>query len=204
MKIRYKIVNLKNATARRASMERQLKDAGLLDQTDFFAAVEGESLKHQRADEIRQTTKLNRYFYRTGMSWNEVGCFLSHRTLWQELVNDEAHDFYVILEDDVTIHPDLERITEAALQAGSYDFVRLHSSQTRPSQGSPFHSLQNGFNLCLDFGPHPELHHLPRALWRTKWIFYSWFFGTAGYMISKEGARRFFGTKRHKNSPPCG
>ena len=201
-RVRYKVINLAAETARRESMERQLQAAGLGDKTDFFAAVEGESLKHQRADEIRQATKLNRYLYRTGMSWNEVGCFLSHRTLWQELVNDEACDFYVILEDDVTLHPDLEQITKAALQAGNYDLVRLHIFQTRSTQGAKVSNLDNNFGLYADFGFSLTLSSSLVALLRTRRIFYGWFFAAAGYVISKQGAKQLLAQNGDKIRRP--
>ena len=35
------------------------------------------------------------------MKQNEVGCSLSHRLLYEQLVNDEDNEYYVILEDDV-------------------------------------------------------------------------------------------------------
>ena len=191
MHYKVKIINLSRANTRRESMERQLQNAGLMSKNNFFVAIEGKSLQHNHADEIRQATKLNRYLYRTGMSWNEVGCFLSHRTLWQELVNDEAHDFYVILEDDVTIHPDLARIVQAILGTKDINFVRLHTTQNQPTQGTLLTELDNGFGLFVDFGFRPHLVPTLLALFRTKRIFYRWFFGGAGYVISKEGARRF-------------
>ena len=201
-RVRYKVINLAAETARRESMEWQLRDAGLGDKTDFFEAIEGESLKRDSADAVRQATKLNRYFYRTGMSWNEVGCFLSHRTLWQELANDEAHDFYVILEDDVTLHPDLARIVGSLIEAGNFALVRLNIQQLQATRGAKVANLENNFGLYVDFGFCPTFMHSLSALLRTRKIFYRWFFAAAGYVISKQGAKQLLAQNGDKIRRP--
>ncbi len=190
---RYKVINLMLETVRREAMVRQLQNAGLADKTDFFPALEGAVLRADpvRAAEIRQATKANRYYYRTGISWNEAGCFLSHRALWHELSQDSKHDHYVILEDDIFLDSTLEPIVESLAKTTEPkpDLVRLHAIRPRAERLTPLGDLTAQHKLCLSFGP---AHRNPIGHWLV---------GTAGYFISKQGAEKLHATTNEINAP---
>ena len=161
-------------------MESLLDKAGLKEQTDFFSAIDGQELrKSTEAETIRTQAKPAPRFVAPPLTWNEVGCFLSHRSLWQELADDQAHDFYVILEDDVFFGTDLREIILHLTQATTPDpnLVRLHAIRPRPEHLTPLCALTAQTKLCLSFGP---AHKDPIGHWLV---------GTGGYFLSKQGAK---------------
>jgi GR25 family glycosyltransferase involved in LPS biosynthesis/tetratricopeptide (TPR) repeat protein len=93
-----KIVNLKRREDRRKEMDKVLEGID----HDFFEAVDGKLL-----DETEFIYKL---FRNNDFGWRRafIGCALSHYKLWQQLVNDSIHDYYIILEDDITVTPALK------------------------------------------------------------------------------------------------
>jgi len=90
------VINLKRRTDRRDAMVKQFADNNITDY-DFFEAVDGKELKPTQ--EIKKMFEGNDFNYMRGV----IGCAMSHYNLWTQLVNDNANDFYLIMEDDITI-----------------------------------------------------------------------------------------------------
>lgn len=120
-----RVISLKRATDRRAEIERQFSSQDV-DWT-FFDAVEGIPAD---TDAVYERELRRRLKDGVDLSRGEIGCFMSHRTLWQECAAGNRP--MLILEDDVRFECDLKKVLDLALQhSGSYDLLRLHGSIPR-------------------------------------------------------------------------
>ena len=94
-KLRIKCINLVRRNDRKKRVEQSLMNVGLKDQCDFFEAVDGQLL--QPTDELKKLFAGNDFHSLKGV----IGCALSHKTLWEQLLVDPVYDKYLILEDDI-------------------------------------------------------------------------------------------------------
>lgn len=90
------VVNLKRRNDRKETMKELLAKEGIDDYT-FFNAVDGIELS--MTDDIKTMFKGNNFGFRRGV----VGCALSHIQLWKQLIKDTSNEYYIVLEDDVTL-----------------------------------------------------------------------------------------------------
>jgi len=91
-----KIINLKRREDRKKCMIKQLENENISNNNyEFIEAVDGIELT--LTAELFSLFEKNDFNYKKGV----IGCALSHIYLWNELINDEKSDFYVILEDDI-------------------------------------------------------------------------------------------------------
>src|SRR5215813_8278562 len=96
-------ISLKSAIARRALMQQQFDKLGL--DVEFFAAIQPASdLSDVSAYDA--ATRMRRYG--RPMSRGEVGCFLSHREVWKQLVASDLHAMCV-MEDDIQLLEGFEK-----------------------------------------------------------------------------------------------
>jgi glycosyl transferase family 25 len=117
------VISLPDAKKRRENASRQLTDAGL--SFEFFDARRGNEViaegYFERCDE-------DEWLLNTGreMTPNEVGCFASHRSMWQKCV--ELGEPLMIMEDDFKLLPGfagaVEQVAENISECG---FIRLQS-----------------------------------------------------------------------------
>jgi GR25 family glycosyltransferase involved in LPS biosynthesis len=91
-----KIINLERRPDRKEKMIEILKQQNVTNY-EFIRAVDGREL--QPTDEIKELFQGNCFFYRKAV----IGCAFSHLNLWKKLVDDETCDYYIIIEDDVTL-----------------------------------------------------------------------------------------------------
>ena len=117
------VISLPDATARRERAARQLGELGLA--FEFFDAMRGEQViaegYFERCDE--QEWLLN-----TGhpMSLGEVGCFASHRSMWQKCV--ALGEPLMIMEDDFQLLPGFaDAVAQVAETIADRGFIRLQS-----------------------------------------------------------------------------
>lgn len=94
---------------------------------------------------------------------NSIGCFLSHSTLYQNLLKDNNKEFYIIFEDDAIIGP--------KVMDSLYDFM-----SNAPSD----------WDIIL-FGTIREISKPHNDLFDKV----STFWGLHGYAIGKQGAQKF-------------
>jgi GR25 family glycosyltransferase involved in LPS biosynthesis len=104
-----KIINLPHRSDRKTQMTGYL-NAASVENYDFIKAVYGKDLEPTL--KIKELFLGNDFKYRKAV----IGCALSHINLWEELLADCMNDYYVILEDDVTLCDDfknkLDRVIE--------------------------------------------------------------------------------------------
>lgn len=115
-----KIINLERRPDRRDEMIKKLKQQDITN-FEFVKAVDG--LKLTLTDEIKEMFQGNCFFNRKGV----IGCALSHINLWKQLLNDETNDYYVIIEDDVTLAENFSEKLNIAIKKfkESADFLYL-------------------------------------------------------------------------------
>ena len=91
-----KIINLERRADRKKSTIDKLEKVDCYKYT-FIKATDGISLT--------STHEIKTLFHKNDFSNNcaVIGCALSHYYLWKSLIEDERHDFYLIMEDDFTL-----------------------------------------------------------------------------------------------------
>ncbi|MHA6263010.1 glycosyltransferase family 25 protein [Arenibacterium sp. CAU 1754] len=123
------VIHLERARKRFEQAQQLIRDTG--PNSSILAAVDGSALSPE---------EINR-FYRPGLLKpaypfplrpGEIGCFLSHRNAWQNLVDGHA-DAALILEDDVALGPEFDdALNLAQTHVGTYGYIQL---QTRKVDG---------------------------------------------------------------------
>jgi len=116
------VISLRESTARRASVARQLDPTGL--PWRIFDAIKPSALPAPPA-EYDQRRRLN--FTGYPMSEGEIGCFLSHRAVWREVVARRKP--CLVLEDDFAFAEGRDLAAVLALIAphlADFGFIRLN------------------------------------------------------------------------------
>lgn len=72
------------------------------------SAIDGNRLKH---DALTQSydVEFNRKQNHSELTLGEIGCYISHRKVWQKIV-DEHLDFALVLEDDFINNTDISKL----------------------------------------------------------------------------------------------
>lgn len=118
---KFVVVSLPDAVARRDHIAREFaRFPGL--NFEFFDAVRIGNKREFPPDYDHRKRKL---LFGDDLRPGEVGCFISHRTLWQRCAaaGDEA---WCILEDDIVLHDNfLEQVSVLMHHRDRWDIVRL-------------------------------------------------------------------------------
>jgi FkbM family methyltransferase len=91
-----KVINLKRRIDRKNDIINQLEKEEIKNY-EIIEATDGEELNETQ--ELYNLFEGNNFNNRKGV----IGCALSHLKLWKKLSEDQNHDFYVILEDDLEL-----------------------------------------------------------------------------------------------------
>ena len=169
-----KIVNLKRRLDRRVDIETKLASQHLeTNEYEFVEATDG--LELETTDEIIDMFNGNDFGNRKGV----IGCALSHINIWKQLLEDKEHEFYMILEDDISFIDDKfkERLNLANDAMKSNELMFLSYSM--------FDKVRNRYseiyNLSLDKIQKQTYNPYRRDLYVG---------GTFMYSINKTGARK--------------
>lgn len=136
------IISLPDAHERRHHMRAQLaRFSGLA--FEFFDAVR---ITHRGEYPADYDTRARRLLFGDDLRPGEVGCFLSHRRLWERCA-EAKEAAWVILEDDIILHHDFQRRVDVLMRhAHEWDVVRL--MQLLQRRGSWIHQrLDHGHAL---------------------------------------------------------
>lgn len=162
-------INLDEDTGRRAALEAQ------------FAAAGVEAQRHPATRWTRLSTAaqaalyseaLNRQSYFRPLVAGEKGCYASHIEVWRALLASDAPGL-VVLEDDVELEPDFAEVVNAiaALPPG-WNMVKLIGREREKAQARQPLTARHAL---VDYRRVPSL--------------------TAGYVISREGARKLLAAR---------
>ena len=98
------IIHLKRAKQRRAYVDEIISKLNI--ETEIIDAVDGRLLTNNKISEYYSKTSLFHPAYPFKMNKGEVGCFLSFRKAWQNIV-DQNLSGGLIFEDDVSLNLDV-------------------------------------------------------------------------------------------------
>ncbi|MDR6265973.1 glycosyltransferase family 25 protein [Roseobacter sp. N2S] len=126
------IIHLARATARRAQVD------ALLTATPYPArvigAVDGREMSTAQRAAVISDQPLFAPSYPFTLSAGEVGCFLSHRAAWQEIV-DGGLDAGLILEDDLALVAGFDAAVACAAQnVGDLGYVQFQVREVADNQ----------------------------------------------------------------------
>ncbi len=120
------VINLARSTDRRARMEAQFEKLGISDYT-IWPAVEGASLSLETCSAYDGKTR--RLFFGRDLTASEVGCLLSHRSVYEHMAA-QGIDKAIVLEDDCVLSADFTQVISAVLDLPvAWDIVRFISRQ---------------------------------------------------------------------------
>ena len=118
------VISLPGTDERRSYISEQLGKLGL--PFSFFDAVNGyelDVLSHENYN-----GKKRRLLFGKDLTQGELGCFLSHKKIYQKICNDNLESA-VILEDDVILHEDFPKILSTlSKHQDHFDLVRFLGS----------------------------------------------------------------------------
>ena len=159
------VVNMGRAKARRQHMTQQCEKLGL--NPEFHVAVDGEQLTREHYAKVDRNIRR-----RMGLKPHadgSIGNWLSHRALMREVVAN-GPETAAILEDDVEVSPELPSVLSALEQRPvAFDIVKM-SRRALGKTFIPYKPLLTGYNIG-------------RVRYHD--------FGSEGYVITREAARRF-------------
>lgn len=133
-------INLDRASDRRAFMEAQGERLGL--SLERFPAVS--------SDDVDDATVAS-----IGRSWErpltrpEIGCFLSHRSLWARIAAGDGP--VLVMEDDVALSPRLPRLLPTIAGLGRCDVLNLEDFARKRFVGARSLPLVEGLSLVRVF-----------------------------------------------------
>lgn len=154
------VINLARQVERRRRMHALVTAAGV--EPIFVEAVDGSKLSSSDLLPWRRTEK------RALLNAGEVGCLLSHVSVWERIVR-EGIDHAIVLEDDLVIAPTFRQILLRIGELPEFDLLRIETDR------SPIVFRQESE---LEMAGH-RVHKLLRGATRT-----------GGYVISRRGAHR--------------
>lgn len=157
------VINLQSSQERFQYAEQQLLALGI--QPIRFNAVYGKDLTPEEIDACYDKPA-NKQLFRRSLSLGEIGCYLSHRGIWQ-LMLDQNIEMAIVLEDDIDVDT---RLPEAIRQINAltgWDHIKLSDDRATPAH-QKLH-LETGFEL-VNFKKVPNC--------------------ATGYAINLQGARK--------------
>ncbi|CAJ0580927.1 unnamed protein product, partial [Mesorhabditis spiculigera] len=167
------VINLEKRTEKRERVEKVLDNLGV--EYQIFRAFEGDQLVNNKSIKINYMKNYKDPFHQRTMKAGEVGCFMSHLKIWEEVVANKLEKV-IVFEDDIRVsNGGIQRIEELVddLKKSKmpWDLIYLGRKLNDPNQ--------------KEFWV-PENRHLTT-------IGYSYW--TLGYMISYKGARKLLDAK---------
>jgi glycosyl transferase family 25 len=136
------VINLETSPERYQYAEQQLLSLGI--QPQRFNAVYGKNLSAKQIDTCYDKAA-NRRHFRRSLSLGEIGCYLSHRGIWQYM-QEHNIELAIVLEDDIDIDA---KFPEAIKQIGNltgWDHIKLSDDRDTPAHQTL--SLRDGFKLA--------------------------------------------------------
>jgi glycosyl transferase, family 25 len=136
------VINVESSPERYQHAEQQLLKLGV--QPQRFNAIYGKNLSER---EIRASydKTANQQQFRRSLSLGEIGCYLSHRGVWQYML-DHHIEIAVVLEDDIEIDATFTQAINQLTRLQGWDHIKLSDDRNTPAYQTV--SLLNGFTLA--------------------------------------------------------
>lgn len=169
-----RFINLDRDAERRHRLEAEFQRLGLVGER--FPGVLWTALPKEAQTQLYSPELNARQFHKPLVN-GEKGCYASHLALWQWLL-DSPHEAVTVLEDDVRLRDDFERVCEAIsrLPAERWDMVKLigRKGVGKAEKASAREQLCPGHEL-------QSYRRVPSL--------------TAGYLINRKGAAKLLATR---------
>ena len=158
---------------RRNTVKKELNG----EEVEFIDAIIGKDLPEKKICEINSNAWVNsRYNRKLGLG--EIGCALSHRKIYEKMVNENI-EWAIIFEDDIYLkHDFFSEINKIKSKFSYNDLFVLGVQEGLKSQDYILLSEEDVFNLSNGFSL-KRTHHSEKYIYRT-----------AAYIISKTLAKR--------------
>jgi GR25 family glycosyltransferase involved in LPS biosynthesis len=163
-------INLDRRTDRKIHMEKELKKIHLNCPTERVSAVDGRTLTKKDLEGLLDDNSIEQFLDTTDkqfapgsyMTKGAAGCVLSHYKCWNKIVNGN-NDLVLVLEDDIIIDNNfIEKLNIYLKEIPNYDLLYI------------------GYHDSLQKKKYTDNIHIPEGV----------VFGTFGYIISKNGAKK--------------
>ncbi|WP_133405250.1 glycosyltransferase family 25 protein [Parashewanella tropica] len=163
------VVNMPASKARWQHLQQQLSQLGL--QGTRFNAVVGSALSSSEIEAIYDPL-LNKQHHKRNLTVGEIGCYASHRQIWQQLL-DSGDPYAIVLEDDINLSADFPAIVSSIEQLQHWDLIKLSDNRNNP----PAECTSISDNIsCVSYKRVPNC--------------------TTGYVISRQGAQKLLSRQR--------
>lgn len=116
------LINLDKSEKRLENCKKQFNNFNIL-----FERVSAVNLSLDRDKGLRRfyNAKKNKYTYYKSLTDGEIGCYLSHRKVWQKIVQENI-EYALVLEDDFLLHKGLEDIDQLLkMVVEPWDLIKL-------------------------------------------------------------------------------
>lgn len=144
------LINLSTSPERLAKSQSRLAEQNI-----DFIRVEGVLGKDLSDEEINQhySEEQNVTKYHTALTKGQIGCYFSHRKVWQLIAEGDA-DFAIILEDDFILQGDLVKAISCLTKINfSWDLIKLAAYQSRDRSITFEQPLSDDFNIVVHAKP---------------------------------------------------
>ena len=139
-RIKFVCISLTGADERRELMTRQFAEHGI--DAQFFDAIKPRNTTDDVSIEDR-AARMRRHG--RSMSRGEIGCYLSHREVWKQLVASED-DVCCVMEDDIVLRSGFRAaVLELAAHSEHWDIVRLMGLLGNPR--IPYATMPSGMRV---------------------------------------------------------
>ena len=138
------VINLASSEDRLTNIRAQLEVAHL----DFtrISAIDGSCLSPAEINAHYQSD-LNKRTYRRPLSLGEIGCYLSHRNCWQQIIDNQLA-MALILEDDAALSDQLSDVLSSIEQLPiKWDIIKL-CDPPKPKKHASTVGLDKNTLLC--------------------------------------------------------
>lgn len=147
MAVNYKtfLINLDKSMDRLAYSEKVLAEHNI--NFERVSAIYGADLTAQEVNQAYNDQLPNAYYKKLNIG--EIGCYLSHRKVWQKIL-DQNLDFAVVLEDDFNIVDDFSEMLTAVTSAPiNWDYIKL-AEHDRPRKSLHTITINNHKLITYD------------------------------------------------------
>lgn len=160
-------------SARRKQINNELQG----EKFEFIDAVVGKNIDPKRLNFINDSVWVKERYNRS-LTSGEIGCALSHRNIYQKMVDDDI-EWAIIFEDDIYLKYDFFYEIEKIKKYFSHnDLFVLGVQEGLKSKDYILFSRKDKFNLDNGFSLR-KTHHSEKYIYRT-----------AAYIISKSSAKK--------------
>ncbi|MBO9489219.1 glycosyltransferase family 25 protein [Endozoicomonas sp. G2_1] len=163
------VINLDESVERYQEVLPQLQKLSI--NAERISAVRGSKLSEQEFNRVYDEIA-NKKLFRRGLTAGEVGCYLSHRKIWQRML-DQNIKLALVLEDDIVINDNILDFQKHVDTLVKYDVVKLADDRNCPPAESK--KLDEQHSLI-------SYSNIPNC--------------TTGYFVSLAGAKKLLARKR--------